>query len=101
MKSENMKYENMKGPLIYYELKYIYGTNLSDTKLATELRQNILEEIDLGFNVEIDFEGIHSVSRGWTQNVFGVIIKNNGEEFFKKHILLSNTNNLFKKQMLR
>ena len=80
----------MKGPLIYYEIKDMYGTDLSSTKLAAELRKSILEEIDLGFNVEIDFKGVRSLSGGWTRNAFGVIVKTKGEGFFKSHILLSN-----------
>ena len=80
----------MKGPLIYYEIKEIYGSDLSSTKLATELKQNILDDIDLGFNIEIDFKNVRSLSSGWTRNSFGMIIKEKGEEFFKNHILLSN-----------
>jgi hypothetical protein len=80
----------MKGPLIYYEIKEMYGSDLSSTKKATELRQSILQDIDLGFNVEVDFKDVRSLTNGWTRNAFGVIIKNNGEQFFKDHILLSN-----------
>lgn len=80
----------MKGPLIYYEIKHMYGTDLSSTKLATELRKSVLEEIELGFNVEVDFAGVRSLSNGWTRNAFGVIVKEKGEDFFKNHILLSN-----------
>ena len=80
----------MKGPLIYYEIKEMYGTDLSSTKLATELRKSILDEIDLGFNVEVDFKNVRSLSSGWTRNAFGVIVKEKGEKFFKNHILLSN-----------
>jgi hypothetical protein len=80
----------MKGPLIYYEIKDMYGTDLSSAKLATELKKSILEEIDLGFNVEIDFKGVRSLSNGWARNAFGTIVKSKGENFFKSHILISN-----------
>ena len=80
----------MKGPLIYYEIKHMFGTDLSSTKLANELRKNILEEIDLGFNVEVDFKGVRSVSNGWARNALGLIAKDKGDEFFKNHILVSN-----------
>jgi hypothetical protein len=85
-----LKKEIMKGPLIYYEIKHMYGSDLSSTKLATELRTSILEEIDLGFNVEVDFKDVRSLTSGWTRNAFGVIIKQKGEDFFKNHVLLSN-----------
>lgn len=91
----------MKGPLIYYEIKEMYGTNLNSTKLASELRQSILEEINLGFNVEIDFAGVLSLSSGWIQNVFGQIINEYGEDFFKNHILVSNLNKKLKKGALK
>jgi len=90
----------MKGPLIYYEIKDMYGSDLSSTKLATELRKSILDEIDLGFNVEVDFKGVRSLSNGWTRNAFGVIVKTKGEEFFKDHILLSNMSKGIKTSVL-
>lgn len=80
----------MKGPLIYYEIKDMFGTDLSSTKLATQLSKDILGDIDLGFNVEVDFKDVRSVTNGWARNSFGTIVKKQGEEFFKSHILLSN-----------
>jgi hypothetical protein len=90
----------MKGPLIYYEIKDMYGSDLSSAKLATELRKSILDEIDLGFNVEIDFAGVRSLSNGWTRNAFGVIVKEKGEDLFKNHILLSNMSKGVRKSVL-
>ena len=82
----------MKGPLIYYEIKDMYGIDLSSTKLATELKQSVLEEIDLGFNVEIDFKDVRSITRGWGRNFIGKIAKDKGQDFVKNHIMLSNMN---------
>ena len=90
----------MKGPLIYYEIKEMYGSDLSSTKKATELRQSILQDIDLGFNVEVDFKDVRSLTNGWTRNAFGVIIKNNTEQFFKDHILISNMSRGVKQSIL-
>lgn len=90
----------MKGPLIYYEIKEMYGSDLSSTKLAAELRKSILDEIDLGFNVEVDFKDVRSLSSGWTRNAFGVIVKEKGEKFFKNHILLSNMSKGVRKSVL-
>jgi len=82
----------MKGPLIYYHIQEMYGTDLSSTKLASELRKDILEQIDLGFNVEIDFEKVRSITNGWARNLMGVILKEKGENFIKNHILITNMN---------
>jgi hypothetical protein len=90
----------MKGPLIYYDIKDMYGSDLSSTKLATELRKSILEEIDLGFNVEVDFKNVRSLSSGWTRNAFGVIVKEKGENFFKDHILISNMSKSVRESIL-
>jgi hypothetical protein len=90
----------MKGPLIYYDIKEMYGSDLNSKQSAVELKQSILEDTDLGFNVEIDFKDVHSLSRGWTRNVFGVIIKTKGETFFKNHILLSNMSKSVRKIVL-
>lgn len=90
----------MKGPLIYYEIKHMYGTDLSSTKLSSELRKSILEEIDLGFNVEIDFQGVRCISNGWARNLIGVIVKEKGEKFVKDHILLSNMTEIIRQTIL-
>jgi len=90
----------MKGPIIYYEIKELYGQHLSSTKKATELRQDILEQINLNFNVEVDFAGVRSISSGWARNAFGLIVKSKGEEFFKNHILISNMSKGVRKTLL-
>lgn len=90
----------MKGPLIYYEIKDMYGSDLTSVKKAAELRQSILEEINLGFNVEIDFKDVRSLSSGWTRNAFGLIAKTKGKDFFKNHILLTNMSKGIKKSIL-
>lgn len=90
----------MKGPLIYYEIKHMYGTDLSSTQLATELRVNVLEEIALGFDVELDFKDVRSMTNGWARNLIGVIAKQQGSDFVKDHILLSNMNKNVRTTML-
>jgi hypothetical protein len=90
----------MKGPLIYYEIKHMYGTDLSSIKKASELRQSILEEIGLGFNVEVDFKDVRSITNGWARNLIGVIAKERGSDFVKNHILLINMNKSIKKTLL-
>jgi cell division GTPase FtsZ len=82
----------MKGPLIYYEIKHMYGTDLSSTKLSTELCKSVLEDINLGFNVEIDFKDVRSITNGWGRNLIGKIAKDKGTDFVKNHIMLSNMN---------
>lgn len=90
----------MKGPLIYYEIKDMFGTDLSSTKLATQLGKDILNDIDLGFNVEVDFKDVRSVSSGWARNAFGLIIRDKGHEFFKQHILITNMSKGVRKSIL-
>lgn len=90
----------MKGPLIYYEIKDMYGTDLSSTKLSNDLRKSILEEIGLGFNVELDFHGVRSITNGWARNLIGLIVKDKGEDFVKNHILINNANKRVKTTLL-
>jgi hypothetical protein len=82
----------MKGPLIYYEIKHMYGTDLSSTKLSTELCKSVLEDIDLGLNAEVDFKDVRSITNGWGRNFLGKIAKDKGTDFVKNHIMLSNMN---------
>ena len=90
----------MKGPLIYYEIQHMYGANLSNTKLANELRKSILEDISLGFNVEIDFKNVVSVSKVWAKNLIGSIIKDKSEDFIKNHISFINMNKNVKAKII-
>jgi hypothetical protein len=90
----------MKGSLIYYEIKDMYGSDLSSTKLATELRKSVLEEIELGFNVDIDFKDVRSITNGWGRNFIGKIAKDKGISFVKQHITLSNMNYSVKQSLL-
>jgi hypothetical protein len=90
----------IKGPLIYYEIKDMYGSDLSSIKKASELRKSILEEIGIGFNVELDFKDVRSVTNGWARNAIGVIAKKEGEDFIKYHILISNMGKGVRKTML-
>lgn len=90
----------MKGPLIYYPIAEMYGTDLSSTKLSSELRSLILEEIDLGFNVEIDLKNVRTLTNGWVRNAFGLIIKDKGYEFFKQHIQIINMSQNIRQSIL-
>jgi hypothetical protein len=90
----------MKGPLIYYEIKDMFGTDLSSTKLATQLGKDILNDIDLGFNVEVDFKDVRSVSSGWARNALGLIVRDKGDAFFKQHILITNMSKGVRKSIL-
>jgi hypothetical protein len=78
----------------------MYGTDLSSTKLATELRENVLEEIALGFDVELDFKDVRSITNSWARNLIGVIAKQQGADFVKDHMLLSNMNKSVRATML-
>ena len=90
----------MKGPVIYYEIQHMYGSSLSSIKFANELKQSILTDIDTGFNVEVDFKEVTSLSSGWIKSAFGVIVKGKGEDFFNSHILLSNMSKSVKRSVL-
>ena len=90
----------MTGPLIYYPIREMYGTDLSSTKLAYELHKDVLEQIDLGFNVELDFKDVRSITNGWARNLIGLIAKEKGEDFVKNHILVNNMSKRVRKTML-
>lgn len=82
----------MNGPVIYYPIKEMYGTDLSSTKLSFELYNSIIEDLDLGMKIEIDFKNVRSVSCGWLRNCIGLIVKNKGEKFFRDNIRIINMN---------
>jgi len=82
----------MKGPSIYYEIDHMYGSILNNIRTSAELKTSILEDIDLGFSIEIDFKNVNTMSKQWARICFGSIIKEKGESFFRDNILISNAN---------
>ena len=90
----------MTGPIIYFPIQEMYGSDLSSTKLAYELHKDVLEQIDLGFNVELDFKDVRSITNGWARNLIGLIAKEKGEDFVKNHILISNISKSVRKTIL-
>ena len=59
-----------------------------------------MEEISFGFNVELDFKDVRSVTNGWARNLIGLIVKEHGEDFIKNHILISNMSKRVRKTLL-
>lgn len=90
----------MKGPIIYYDIGEMYGSDLSSTELAFELHNDILDQISLGFNVELDFQNVRSITNGWSRNAVGLIAREKGETFVKNHILLNNMSENVRESML-
>lgn len=90
----------MTNPIIYYNITEMYGTDISSTKLASELRKDILEQIDLGFNVELDFKNVRTMTTGWSRNLIGLIVRDKGEQFFKDYITIKNMSENVRTNML-
>ena len=40
--------------------------------------------------MELEFKDVRSITNGWARNLLGIILKEKGEDFLKKHILLTN-----------
>ena len=90
----------MTGPIIYFPIQEMYGTDLSSTKLAYELHKDGLEQSDLGVNVALDCKDVRSITNGWARNLIGLIAKEKGEDFVKNHILVNNMSKRVRKTML-
>jgi hypothetical protein len=80
----------MKGPFVYYPIKEMYGSDLSSTKIAKELGQHIMDEMDLDLSIHIDFQDVRSISNGWARNSLGLIVKRFGESYFKERVMITN-----------
>lgn len=80
----------MNGPVVYYPLVEMYGAKLDSITKAKELCEYILDEIDAGLNVELDFKEIEAASKTWVDNSLKHIVKNKGADFFQNHIRIIN-----------
>lgn len=90
----------MKGPVIYYPIAEMFGTDIGGVKSAKEFRESILEDIDAGLKVELDFQDVRTVGSAWIRNCLGKIVTDKGNEFFIDNIRVINHEKI-RKQLLK
>lgn len=77
----------MKGPVIYYPIQEMYGSNLSNKASSCELKDSIIEDFKCEMNVEIDFKDVNTATNVWLKKALEPIIKDNS---LRSHISFIN-----------
>ena len=65
-----------------------YGTDLSSRRIAALLRQSILKALSASSPFTIDFVGVRTVSDSFADELFGVLVAENGTEWLRDHLSL-------------
>ncbi len=68
-----------------------HGTDLSSRYRAARLRGEIFDVAsEAGVRCEIDFAGVRTLSDSFADELFGVLVSERGEPWFKEHVLVTN-----------
>ena len=68
-----------------------YGTDLSSRYRAVQLRESIVDASSRASGIcEIDFAGVRTLSDSFADELFGVLVSELGEAWFREHVLVSN-----------
>lgn len=68
-----------------------YGTDISSRRTASMLRRELVTRIQKGqVRATIDFDGVESVSDSFLDELFGVIVRDLGKQWFRDYIKLIN-----------
>lgn len=68
----------------------IYGSDISSRARAALLRREIINSTAEGRKVELDFEGVRTISESFADEAFGVLVQDKGEEWFRSHVKVTN-----------
>src|SRR5687768_15072679 len=67
-----------------------FGTDLSSRTRAARLRASIVQHARDGEVVEIDFSGVRTISDSFADELFAVLVVEQGDKWFRKHVRLVN-----------
>lgn len=67
-----------------------YGTDLSSRYRAAGLRQQVIDSAHNGQAVHIDFAGVRTLSDSFADELFGILVLERGDEWFREKISVLN-----------
>lgn len=74
-----------------FRLAHEFGTDLSSRQRAAQLREAIVGAASrTEAKCEIDFAGVRTLSDSFADELFGILVSEQGEEWFRDHVLLLN-----------
>jgi hypothetical protein len=77
---------------ITISLREKLGTDLSSRRRAAGFRNEIISLIQIGrTTVTLNLDGVCTVSESFADELFGILVKQNGEDWFREHIVLQAT----------
>ncbi len=66
-----------------------YGTDLSSRVRAAHLRHEIIR-LHHAERIELNFLGVRTISDSFADELFGILVKEMGEEWFQQHVQVAN-----------
>lgn len=77
------------------------GSDLSSRSRAAGLRARLLTDIAAGCDVvQVDFNGVRTISCSFADELFAVTVAINGEEWFRQHFVLKNLSGTIRRTIL-
>lgn len=77
------------------------GTDISSRSRAARLRAEVVREIANGTEtVTLDFTDVRTVSESFADELFAVLVADYGDEWFRRHIIVTNLTTFQRKTIL-
>jgi hypothetical protein len=67
-----------------------YGSDISSRFRASQLREEAVRFAVAGDFVELDFAGVRTISESFADELFGVLVEERGEEWFRARVKVIN-----------
>lgn len=78
-----------------------YGTDISSRYTGVSVRESILNILSQGADkIVIDCGGVRTLSESFSDEVFGILVLEQGKEWFRKNITLVGLSDLTKKSII-
>lgn len=67
-----------------------YGSDISSRVRAARLREAVVQDLDEIPYILLDFAGVRTISESFADELFGVLIEERGEAWFRSHVKVVN-----------
>jgi hypothetical protein len=83
-----------------FNIGRLVGSDISSRDRAAHLRRAILEDHQKSSRVVLDFSGVRTISESFADELFGVLIEEKGEEWFRTTVKVTDLAALPRKTVL-
>jgi hypothetical protein len=78
----------------------IIGTDVSSRTKAAQLRDDVVRAANDRQPVQLNFSGVRTISESFADELFGVLVADRGDEWFREHVKVKNVGAFPRKTIL-